>query len=52
VRQKLIGDKYSGFNGIDPVVPGGPGDRDAELEAKEAEQASTSEIDPGENAAE
>lgn len=59
VRNKLTADKHSGFNGIDPVVPGGPGDRDAELEAKEAEleamqagQASTSEVDPGENGAE
>ncbi|MHC5542034.1 anti-CBASS protein Acb1 family protein, partial [Singulisphaera rosea] len=48
VRGKLISDKHSGFNGIDPVVPGGPGDRDAEMEAKAAEQASGSEIDPGE----
>lgn len=49
VRQKLIADKHSGFNGIDPVVPGGPGDRDSELEAKEAEQASTSEVTPDED---
>jgi uncharacterized protein len=48
VRSTLITDKHSGFNGIDPVVPGGPGDRDAELEAKEAEQSSESEPNPDE----
>ncbi|OJW21180.1 MAG: hypothetical protein BGO49_24515 [Planctomycetales bacterium 71-10] len=66
VRSKLIADKHSGFNGIDPVVPGGPGDREAELENREAErerqdaelsalqagQASESEENPGENGAE
>ncbi len=57
VRTKLIADKHSGFNGRDPVVPGGPGDRDAELEAKlevkAAVQSSESEVNPDdENAAE
>jgi phage-related protein (TIGR01555 family) len=48
VRSKLIADKHSGFNGIEPIVEGGPGDREAELEAKEAAQASESEINPDE----
>lgn len=48
VRSKLIADKHSGFNGMDPVVEGGPGDRDAELEAKQAEQSSESETNPDE----
>ena len=49
VRSKLIADKHSGFNGMDPVVEGGPGDRDAELEMKQAEQSSGSEINPDEH---
>lgn len=51
VRSRLIADKHSGFNGIEPVVPGGPGDREAELEAREAEQASGSEVNPDEDEA-
>ncbi len=47
IRSKLIADKESGFNGMEPVVPGGPGDRDAELEAKEAEQSAGSEDQSG-----
>lgn len=37
VRNRLINDKDSGYNGLDPVVPGGPGDRIAEQEAQKAE---------------
>lgn len=37
IRNRLIADKDSGYNGIDPVVPGGPGDRDAEQERQEQE---------------
>ena len=51
VRSKLITDKHSGFNGMDPVVEGGPGDREAELEAAQAGQSSASEIEPGEQQA-
>jgi hypothetical protein len=51
VRSKLIADKHSGFNGMDPVVPGGPVDRDAELQMKQAEQSSESETNPGEGQA-
>jgi uncharacterized protein len=50
VRQKLIADKFSGFNGIEPVVPDGPGDRDSELEDKQAEQSSGSETNPDQTA--
>lgn len=50
VRSKLIADKHSGFNGMELVVPGGPGDRDAELAEKQVEESSESEINPGENA--
>lgn len=49
VRQKLIADKESGFNGIDPIVEKGPGDREYELEMKEAAQSSESEVNPNEN---
>ena len=51
VRSTLIADKHSGFNGMDPVVQGGPGDRDAELEAAAAEQSSGSEVNPDEDEA-
>lgn len=36
VRQALINDPDSGFNGLDPIVPGGPGDREAQQEAQAA----------------
>jgi phage-related protein (TIGR01555 family) len=36
VRHRLIADADSGFNGIDAIVPGGPGDREAEQAEKEA----------------
>lgn len=45
VRQKLINDKQSGFNGIDPVVPNGPGDREHEQELQEQMLESGSESD-------
>jgi phage-related protein (TIGR01555 family) len=50
VRERLINDLDSGYNGIAPIVPNGPGDREYQQEM--AEQASTSEVDPGENGAE
>ncbi len=43
VRQRLITDRDSGYNGIDPIVPGGPGDREAEQEAEEAALAAENE---------
>lgn len=48
IRKRLIMDSDSGYNGISPFVPGGPGDREAELEAKEAEAEATAnkESDP------
>lgn len=46
IRGRLINDLDSGYNGIEEIVPGGPGDREAELEA--AEQSSESEGDPDE----
>lgn len=36
VRQSIINDPDSGFNGLDPIVPGGPGDREAQQEAQAA----------------
>lgn len=36
VRQRLIKDRDSGYTGIASIVPGGPGDREAEQEMKEA----------------
>lgn len=36
VRQSVINDPESGFNGLDPVVPGGPGDREAQQEQDKA----------------
>lgn len=36
IRQKISNDKDSGYNGIPEIVPGGPGDREAEQEMKEA----------------
>lgn len=50
VRERLINDRNSGYNAMAPIVPGGPGDRDAELEAKEVAESSESEVNPGENA--
>lgn len=38
-RDRIIKDKDSGYNGIDPVVPEGPGDRDAEHERRDEEAA-------------
>lgn len=37
IRQKLIADKDSGFNGIPDIVPGGPGDRAAEQDRRDQE---------------
>lgn len=37
VRQKLIDDKDSGYNMLEPIVDGGPGDRDAEQERRDQE---------------
>jgi len=34
IRQRLIGDPDSGYNGIPDIVPGGPGDREAQQEAE------------------
>lgn len=39
VRNRLIADPDSGYNGIDPIVPGGPGDREAEREEEEDAKA-------------
>lgn len=36
IRQRLINDRDSGYNGIDAIVPGGPGDREAQQEAESA----------------
>jgi len=35
VRQSIIEDPDSGYNGLDPIVPGGPGDREHEQEVAE-----------------
>ncbi|HZZ81642.1 MAG TPA: DUF1073 domain-containing protein [Gemmataceae bacterium] len=43
IRDRLINDLDSGYNGIAPVVPGGPGDDEA------AAQSSESEVNPDEN---
>lgn len=40
IRQRLINDRDSGYNGIADIVPGGPGDRVAEQEAKDLEAES------------
>jgi phage-related protein (TIGR01555 family) len=37
VRQRLIGDRDSGYNGIPDIVDGGPGDREAQQEKEAAE---------------
>jgi phage-related protein (TIGR01555 family) len=47
IRQRLITDPDSGYNGMDPIVPNGPGDR--EFQAELAAQSSTSEVNPDEN---
>jgi phage-related protein (TIGR01555 family) len=54
VRQRIIMDPDSGYSGIDPVVDGGPGDREAEQEAKELEtelliQGANADAEKGEN---
>lgn len=36
VRQRLVKDRDSGYNGLPDIVPGGPGDREAEREREEA----------------
>ncbi len=43
VRQRLIADNDSGYNGIEDIVPGGPGDRDAEKEQTDNEERRTEE---------
>jgi phage-related protein (TIGR01555 family) len=35
IRERLINDLDSGYNGLVPVVPGGPGDREAQQEAEQ-----------------
>lgn len=45
VRERLIADPDSGFNGIAPIVEGGPGDREAEQEAA-ALMLETANADP------
>lgn len=35
VRQQIIEDPDSGYNGLDPIVPGGPGDREHEQEVQQ-----------------
>lgn len=49
IRDSLISDPDSGFNGIASVVPGGPGDREAEQEREEearaAKETNEDEID-------
>lgn len=47
IRDRLINDLDSGYNGIEPIVPGGPGDR--EFAQEMAEQSSQSESNPDEN---
>lgn len=47
VRGNLIADPESGYNGIDPIVPGGPGDREHEQEV--AEQLLANSSAPGES---
>ncbi len=47
IRERLINDLDSGYNGIESVVPGGPGDR--EFAQEMAEQSSASEINPDED---
>ena len=37
VRNRIIADKTSGYNGIPAIVPGGPGDREAEQEREQQE---------------
>lgn len=53
VRELIISDPDSGFNGIPDIVPGGPGDRDADQERRdleaEAAQTSLSETNEGSN---
>ena len=34
IRGRLINDLDSGYNGIEEIVPGGPGDREARTEEK------------------
>lgn len=46
IRQRLINDRDSGYNGIADMVQGGPGDREAEQEAKEAENNPDNGKDP------
>ena len=48
IRDRLISDLDSGYNGIEAIVPNGPGDRDYQHEL-EAAQSSESEINPDEN---
>ncbi len=35
-RERIIADKDSGYNGMPDIVPGGPGDREAQQEAEKA----------------
>ena len=47
IRGRLINDLDSGYNGIEEIVPGGPGDR--EFAQEMAEQSAGSEINPDEH---
>ena len=48
-RARLIADKDSGYNGMPDIVPGGPGDREAQQEAEKAlEQPVTQKPTKGE----
>lgn len=50
IRGRLINDRDSGYNGIEAIVPNGPGDRESqqEIETAEAAHSSQSEINPDE----
>lgn len=43
VRQRIIKDNDSGYNGLEKMVPGGPGDREAEQEQQGDEERRTEE---------
>ncbi len=47
IRGRLINDLDSGYNGIEEIVPNGPGDR--EFAQEMAEQSAGGEVNPGEN---
>jgi len=49
VRKRLIEDKMSGYNGLDPIVKGGPGDREAEQERRDMELEQPGNDESGNN---